>query len=379
MDMHQVANSIAAFSFLTSSAFVLMVRIPHLPEWGRLRLCRVFLALAFGIVGLSCLKTVLLSLPTSREVIETSTLISGGFQAFMFCCTGLTFVAPRVVNLRFVVPIMALLLANAVGMVSTLVLWPSMFHVSLIVSLVIYVALIVYYQMKFFRHYNHLVAVTDEVTDEYSDYDFRWIKGFYVSVTVLGISVVGIVFSPIIIYDLWMLVAAFFYAYVVVCFVNYLNRNAMLVKKVYDQMDQVGDMPAVPCMGDAVPQAVADNETTGFQLLEERLEQWVKDKRFVENDIVSKELAAQLGVGIDLFRAYFKERLHTDFRQWRMKQRIDYACEIMKEHPSYAYGMVAQLVGINDRSNFTKAFVKIKGVTPKEYLEQCNIATIENE
>lgn len=379
MDMHQVSNSIAAFSFLTSSAFMLMVRIPHLPEWGRLRLCRIFLALAFGIVGLSCLKTVLLSLPTSREVIETSTLISGGFQAFMFCCTGLTFVAPRVVTSRFVVPIVALLLANAIVMVSTLVLWPSVFPVSLIVSLVIYMSLIMYYQMVFFRHYNRLVAMTDEVTDEYSDYDFRWIKGFYVSVTALGVSVGFIVFSPIIIYDVWMLVAALFYAYVVVCFVNYLNRNAMLVKIVYDQVEQVGDMAAGPCTGDSGPHAVADEENAKFKLLEERLEQWIKDKRFVENDIVSRELAAQLGVCIDVFRAYFKEKLHTDFRQWRMKQRIEYACEIMKEHPSYAYGMVAQLVGINDRSNFTKAFVKIKGVTPKEYMEQCNCTTTPTE
>lgn len=59
MDAHQVVNSIAAFSFLTSSVFILMVKIPRLPQCSRLRMCRVFLSLAFGVVGLSCLKTVL--------------------------------------------------------------------------------------------------------------------------------------------------------------------------------------------------------------------------------------------------------------------------------------------------------------------------------
>lgn len=335
-----------------------MVKIPRLPQWSRLRICRVFLSLAFGVVGLSCLKTVLLALPTSHEVIETSTLISGSFQALMFCCTGLTFVAPCAVNRCFVVPIVALLVLNAAALVTTLVLWPHMFVVALVVAMLVYVVLIVFYQLKFFKHYNRLVAVTDEVTDEYSAYSFRWIKTFYISVTMLGFSVCGIVFAPVIVYDVWMLVAALFYAYVVLCFVNYCNRNAMVVTNVYNHVNAANatDITYV--------------DASQFLILEDRLAEWVKTKRFVNNNIASCEIACELGVSIDVFRAYFKEHLDTDFRQWRMKQRIDYACEIMEEHPTYAYGMVAQLVGINDRSNFTKAFLKIKGVTPKEYLEQ---------
>lgn len=343
---------------MTSAVFILLVKIPYLPMWRRLRLCRVFLSLAFGLVGLSCLKTVLFRLPTSHEVIQTSTLISGGFQALMFCCTGLTFVAPRAVSKRFVLPIVMMLLINAASMISTLVLAPEYFFVALVVSLLIYVALIVYYQVEFFKHYNHLVAVTDEATDEYSVYSYRWIKGFYISVTVLGLSVCCVVFAPVAVYDVWMLIAALFYAYVVLCFVNYCSRNALVVNKVYNQ-DETNVVSIVAC-----------DENDQLEIFEQRLNQWVMDKNFVRNDIMSCEIAAQLGVSVEEFRAYFKEHLNTDFRQWRMKQRIDYACEILAQHPTYAYSMVAQQVGINDRSNFTKAFLKIKGITPKEFLDQ---------
>lgn len=375
--MHLVVNSIASFSFMTSSVFMLMLRIPRLPEWSRLRVCRVFLALVFGIVGLSCFKTVLFTLPSSVEVVQTSTLISGGFQALLFCCTGLTFVAPHSVNRRFVVPVVVLLLLNAASMVTALVLFPDKFGIALGISLLLYVLLLVYYQVKFYGHYNHLVAVADEVTDEYSAYSFRWIKTFYVSVTLLGLSVAGIVFAPIIIYDIWMLAAALVYVYVTLCFVNYCARNALVVNKVYCHVDAADEdkrlLAAVEDAGQA--DACCCETLDEFKLLEDRLEQWVESKKFVENDVVSRELALQMGVSIDVFRAYFKEHLHTDFRQWRMKHRIDYACEILSQHPSYSCGVVGQMVGINDRSNFNKAFLKIMGITPKEYIEQMQSGT----
>ena len=95
--------------------------------------------------------------------------------------------------------------------------------------------------------------------------------------------------------------------------------------------------------------------------------QWIERKEFVKNDLVSETLAAELGVSLTVFRAYFKDRLGTEFRQWRMCLRVEYACEIMRQHPDYTYSMVAEMVGIGDRSNFNKAFVKVKGMTPKEF------------
>ena len=104
-----------------------------------------------------------------------------------------------------------------------------------------------------------------------------------------------------------------------------------------------------------------------FDVLEANLAEWIERKEFVKNDLVSETLAAELGVSLTVFRAYFKDRLGTEFRQWRMCLRIEYACDIMRQHPDYTYSMVAEMVGIGDRSNFNKAFVKVKGMTPKEF------------
>lgn len=357
MDVHQVASSVAMFSFLTSAGFMSMVKIPRRPEWRRMRVCRTCLALVFLVVGLSCLKTVLFNLPSTHEIIQTSTLVSGSMQALLFCCTGVAFVAPRELSRRWVVPVLAVLTANAMQLVMVVVMWRDRFVVSLALALVVYLALFVFYQYKFYQNYRELIKVTDDVTDEDSAYSYKWIKTFYVMVSLLGLSVCVVIFLPVQAYDVWMLCAAVAYVYVTLCFVNYCYRTAVVVNKVYGRAEKTEETPLV-VMG-------ASDEA--FDVLEANLAEWVGRKEFVKNDLVSETLAAELGVSLTVFRAYFKDRLGTEFRQWRMCLRIEYACDIMRQHPDYTYSMVAEMVGIGDRSNFNKAFVKVKGMTPKEF------------
>lgn len=356
MDVHQVASSVAMFSFLTSAGFMSMVKIPRRPEWRRMRMCRMCLALVFLVVGVSCLKTVLFNLPSTHEIIQTSTLVSGSLQALLFCCTGVAFVAPRELSRRWVLPALVVLTANALQLVLVLVMWRDCFVVSLALALVIYLALFVFYQYKFYCNYHELIKVTDDVTDEDSAYSYRWIRTFYVMVSLLGLSVCVVIFLPVQAYDVWMLCAAVAYVYVTLCFVNYCYRTATVVNKVYDQAERVEETSLA---------ALSTGEA--FDVLEANLAEWVDRKEFVKNDLVSETLAAELGVSLTVFRAYFKDRLGTEFRQWRMCLRVEYACEIMRQHPDYTYSMVAEMVGIGDRSNFNKAFVKVKGMTPKEF------------
>lgn len=41
----------------------------------------------------------------------------------------------------------------------------------------------------------------------------------------------------------------------------------------------------------------------------------------------------------------------------------------MKDNPTMSYELVAEAVGINDRSNFKKTFAKLKGMSPNEWKE----------
>ena len=64
---------------------------------------------------------------------------------------------------------------------------------------------------------------------------------------------------------------------------------------------------------------------------------------------------------------YFRTEIGEDFRTWRLRLRIEEACRIMESDPDLSYEIVAEMSGINDRSNFKKTFTKIKGISPKEW------------
>lgn len=373
-NFHYIANSIAAFSFLTSAALMTLVHAPKAPMWKYLRRCKMYLSLVFLVVGLSCSKTLFLQLPPSTDIIVTSTLISAGIQSLLFACTGITFVNPVWITRRWVLGNIACIALYATLLMLGLLLWQSHFMAIAIVACVCYLALIVSYQFIFYSEYRKCVNDTDTKTDEYSESRYSWIKHFFIAVTILGITAGIAPFMPTGIYDIWMLLAACFYSYVVISFVNYCGDTARLVHKVYEAGHYAIDNTEVEIHATAAtptpPQQTEAVDVMGFDKLEANLQKWVEERGFVKNDLVSEEFAQSLGVSITTLRAYFNQRYQMDFRQWRTRLRIDYACEILKDNPDYSYDAIAEMVGICDRSNFTRTFKKITGQTPRDYAQQ---------
>lgn len=370
-NFHYIANSIAAFSFLTSAVLMTLVHAPHAPMWKYLRSCKRYLSLVFLVVGLSCSKTLFLQLPPSSDIIITSTLISAGIQSLLFACTGITFVNPVWISRRWVLANIACIAAYATLLILGLMLWRKQFMPIAIVACVCYFALIVSYQFVFYSEYHKCVNTTDTRTDEYSESHYAWIKHFFIAVTILGVTAGIAPFMPTDIYDIWMLLAACFYSYVVISFVNYCSDTAHLVHKVYEAGSHTIENAYTGMQTVATPTATSHqadaSEAMGFDKLEANIQKWVEERGFVKNDLVSEEFAQSLGVNITTLRAYFSQRYQMDFRQWRTRLRIEYACEILKENPDYSYDAIAEMVGICDRSNFTRTFKKITGMTPKDY------------
>ncbi len=243
-------------------------------------------------------------------------------------------------------------------MIAAFVFFHEWFFCSVILMVVVYSGFWLYYQFDFYRIYHQTIITSDLITDEDTEVRYRWVKKFFISVSILGITAVIAPFCNLVVYDVWMLCAALFYEYVVVSFINYFTSLSTIVSR-------ISSAPAADVTDEE--KVAHDDYSEKYAMLEKNLEQWIERRGYVDNDLVSEDLAKQLGVSIVIFRSYFKEKKNTDFRQWRLKLRIDYACKIISEHPDYSYDAVADIVGIGDRSNFTKAFKRIMGITPREY------------
>lgn len=115
-ETHFLISCIAAFSFLSSAGFMLMVKITsHEKLWRTLNRCRILLAVVFMVVGLSCLKNVFFQHMMSRDGIILSTLISASVQSMLLYVTSISFLQPKFVKRHFVVVNM---LALGVSLVS---------------------------------------------------------------------------------------------------------------------------------------------------------------------------------------------------------------------------------------------------------------------
>lgn len=375
LTFHFLANCVAGFSFLSSALFMALVHVPYAPTWSHLRKCKHYLSLVFLVVGLSCGKTVFLNLAPNSDIVETSTLISAGIQSLLFACTGISFVNPNWVKRRWVCSNIALVLAYSILLFMGLVLWRPWFWISAITACIIYFSLLISYQFAFFGQYNQCVRHTDTLTDEYSERRYAWIKHFFIAVSVLGVSAGIAPFLPTAYYDIWMLAAALFYVYVVLSFVNYLGNTAVLVNKVFNTDRKQEALDESPLSEESASPQHAQQQSVvaasiDFGDLEAALQRWVDERGFVKNDLVSEDFAHSLGVNLATLRAYFSQKYQMDFRQWRNKLRIEYACQILRENPDYSYDAIAEMVGICDRSNFMRIFKKMTGQTPREYSSQ---------
>lgn len=357
MEIHLLISSIAAFSFLSSAVSMLAIRItPPAYLWRNLNRCRLLLMAVFMVVGLSCFKNTLFAEMMTRNGIIVSTLISATIQSMLLYLTSITFLNPTVVKRRFVIFNIIGIAISSVQLLIAFFFFPQYIIYSASVSVLIFMFFWTIYQIDFRRIYDKTVAKTDYLTDEDTEVRYRWVKRFFIFVSILGITAITAPFCDVMVYDVWMLCAALFYVYIVVSYINYFTSLATMVANVSAAISHEEDI-----------ELKYDDFSQQYAILEENLQHWVNRRGYVDNDLVSDNLAQQLGVNIIVFRTYFKEKKNIDFRQWRLKLRIDYACQIIRNHPEYSYDAVASIVGIGDRSNFNKAFKRIMGITPKEY------------
>lgn len=103
--------------------------------------------------------------------------------------------------------------------------------------------------------------------------------------------------------------------------------------------------------------------------LERKLGKWVEEKHFLEQDEGIGLVAAQLGTDLKTLRTYFRTRMPSDFRTWRISLRIEFAKERLREDPEISVNRLSEMSGFATRSNFYHYFKKITGMTPVEYRE----------
>ncbi len=98
----------------------------------------------------------------------------------------------------------------------------------------------------------------------------------------------------------------------------------------------------------------------------QRLETIVS-RQIEEGHVDVKALASEMCMSITAFRRRFTALIGDKPQVYVMRLRMEKACQMLEEHPEENIANIGMRLGFDDKSNFTRAFKRVVGVTPSEY------------
>ena len=254
-----------------------------------------------------------------------------------------------------------------------------------VAALIAFLIQSVTYIVYFHRAYKQSLKDLENYYDEDESHQIKWVRFCYVvsMLTNLFILVYLCLYwfldykmEVAALYTLWYLV---YMLYLASNFVTFLSTHKLvldafahkalsgeeLMKRITENRSRKGKKGVVKSEEYAVPY-VAEAE---FRKLESALKMWVEQKRFREYDKSRMEIVTELHTTKEIFHLYFATVKGVDFKTWRTELRIEEAKRLLLENRDVSTGIIGEVAGFSDRSNFHRQFVRIVGCSPKHWRE----------
>lgn len=98
--------------------------------------------------------------------------------------------------------------------------------------------------------------------------------------------------------------------------------------------------------------------------LEQKMRQ---EKLYADEDLTLATLARELGTTVDRLSYLLNVHLQQSFSDYVNRWRVQEACRLLEEHPDRTILSIGFSAGFNSRSSFHRAFLKVMGLSPREY------------
>ena len=129
--------------------------------------------------------------------------------------------------------------------------------------------------------------------------------------------------------------------------------------------------------------AIMKNKQERDAIIGERLDNVMTVRKIYLNPKLTViDLATAICNNKTYLSLYLNNTLHTTFYDYVNKYRIEEACGIMKEMSGYNKMMIAEVAtasGFNSLSSFNRYFMKMKGISPSEYIMRNENAKYKKE
>ena len=213
--------------------------------------------------------------------------------------------------------------------------------------------------------YHRAIRIFNETqADDIGAY-IEWLSIFTYWALIFGVGCGLLTFLPDKYVFIWILSSIPFYSYLFYSYQNYL----LFYEQVENAFEQdIQSEEELLTNSGTEHEIVSEKEVPkSYTEFIERVDNWIKTDGYVQQGLTIKELSEILYTNRTYLSAYIKTTYKMTFREWITSLRLEYAKNILKEHPEINIQKLAESSGFLSRSNFIKLFSEKEGCTPAKW------------
>ena len=212
--------------------------------------------------------------------------------------------------------------------------------------------------------YRRAIRIFNETqADDIGAY-IEWLSIFTYWAVIFGVGCGLLTFLPDKYVFIWILSSIPFYSYLFYSYQNYLLFYEQ-VENAFEQ-DMQSEEELLTNSG-IEPEMVSEEVPGSYTEFTEKVDNWIKTDGYVQQGLTIKELSKILYTNRTYLSAYIKTTYKMTFREWITSLRLEYAKNILKQHPEINIQKLAESSGFLSRSNFIKLFSEKEGCTPAKW------------
>ena len=213
--------------------------------------------------------------------------------------------------------------------------------------------------------YRRAIRIFNETqADDIGAY-IEWLSIFTYWALIFGVGCGLLTFLPDKYVFIWILSSIPFYSYLFYSYQNYL----LFYEQVENAFEQdIQSEEELLTNSETENEIVSEKEVPrSYTEFIERVDNWIKTDGYVQQGLTIKELSEILHTNRTYLSAYIKTTYKMTFREWITSLRLEYAKNMLKEHPEINIQKLAESSGFLSRSNFIKLFSEKEGCTPAKW------------
>ena len=212
--------------------------------------------------------------------------------------------------------------------------------------------------------YRRAIRIFNETqADDIGAY-IEWLSIFTYWAVIFGVGCGLLTFLPDRYVYIWVLSSIPFYCYLFHCYQNYL----LFYEQVENAFEQdIQSEEELLTNSETEHEMVSEEVPESYTEFIEKVDNWIKTDGYVQQGLTIKELSEILYTNRTYLSAYIKTTYKMTFREWITSLRLEYAKNILKEHPEINIQKLAESSGFLSQSNFIKLFSEKEGCTPAKW------------